>query len=172
MRHKRRIFRRQLAKVSLIATALAPVAEAQAPRDPLPVGPGTISAQVVGATLAIPVGFVAAGLTTRAVARALGASPDVASLAARVGAFSGAALLDAGVVTAIGSRGRAGGSFPAAIAGTVAGGLGSYLLIRLNKRAHRGMRRCGAECIASALTVAVLPATGATLAFNATRRRE
>lgn len=172
MRYHRHIIRCQLAKIGLLASAVATVVQAQAPGDPLPAGPATVSAQIAAATLAIPVGFVAAGLTTRAVARALGASPDVASLAARVGAASGAALLDAGVVTAIGSRGPAGGSFPAALAGTVAGGLGSYLLIRLGKRAYRGTRRCGAGCIASAVTIALLPATGATLAFNATRRRE
>lgn len=135
---------------------------------------GRLAAEVVVGTAAIPLGFVAGGLLARRLARAFGASEAAASATARTGGGAGAALAAAAGVSAIGSRGPATGSFLASLGGAVGGGLVSYTLVRINRRpADAGETwRCGTACRVSALAIALLPATGATIAFNASRRRE
>ena len=102
-----------------------------------PIGAARIAGQLTAGTLLIPVGFVAGGLLSRQVARTFGASEATASAVARVGAGSGAALLGALGVYAVGSRGVATGSYLASLGGTVGGGVASYALVRINKRHSR-----------------------------------
>lgn len=138
-----------------------------------PIGVARVAGQVTVGTLLIPIGFVAGGLISRQVARTFGASETTASAVARAGAGTGSALLGAAGVAAIGSRGAATGSYLASLGGAVGGGLASYALVRLNKRhsLDEGWR-CGPLCRASVVAIALLPATGATFAYNASRRRE
>ena len=160
--------------VAVAAAALLMGGVRASAQTPAPaVGVARIAGQVTVGTLMIPIGFVAGGLLSRQVARTFGASEATASAVARGGAGAGAALLGAAGVTAIGSRGAATGSYLASLGGAVGGGLASYALVRLNKRhsLDEGWQ-CGLVCRASVVAIALLPATGATVAYNASRRRE
>lgn len=132
------------------------------------VSAATIAGQVALGLVGMPVGFVAGGLITRSIARSVGA--DNPSDVAMVGAYTGAALTTAIGPTILASRGAARASYPMAVGGAVAGGVGSYLLVRLNTRGDEDARGCGVFCKASAVAIVLLPSVGATIAANASRR--
>lgn len=134
------------------------------------VGAARFATQVSLGTLALPAGFMTAGLVARSIANSLGASESAARRAAYVSGAAGALAATAGVVSALGSAGPVRGSFPVAVGGGAGGVLLSYALVTLNRRTSPGStHRCGAVCKATVVAIALLPATGATLAFNATR---
>ncbi|HEU4565844.1 MAG TPA: hypothetical protein VFS05_14385 [Gemmatimonadaceae bacterium] len=170
------------ARAAVLATLLLllalPLGAARAgaqddPGDPPYPSALRVTAQVGAGIIGTPVGFVAGGLTTRWVARRLGAGEESASRVAYVGAWTGSALVTALGPTLIGSAGRVKGSYPAAVGGAVAGGLASWLLVKLNDRgAEEPDRPCHLGCIVAGAAVFALPGIGATVAFNATREFE
>ena len=144
---------------------------ALAQRSPRPLSGARVAAQVTGGALTMPLAFIGGGLATRWVAGRLGATENQASRVAYLGAWSAAALATAGVPALIGARGPGTGSYAAALAGTLAGGIASYGLIRLNRRGDEDERRpCRLGCIVSAAGVFLLPSIGATVGFNLSRR--
>lgn len=152
----------------LIVAPIAASAQGESPSG----GLGRLAGQITAGTLTIPVGFLAGGLLSRQLALSFGASADAASATARVGAGVGAALFSSAAVAAVGSRGPATGSYLASLGGVAAGGLASYALVRMNRRGDNAAFRCGALCRVSVVALALLPATGGTIAFNASRQRE
>ena len=134
-----------------------------------PVSPVRFVGQLSSGLLGMPVGFVAGGLITRSIAHSMGQGEDAASSIALVGAYSGAALATAIGPTVLASRG-ARASYLQSVGGAVAGGLGSVLLIKLNKIGDPDSRACRFVCLASAAAVFLLPSVGATIAANASRR--
>jgi hypothetical protein len=134
------------------------------------VGAGRVAAQIVAGTVALPVGYVAGGLTTRWVARRVGASDDAASRAANVGADVGAALAIGGAVSLIGARAAGIGSFPAAVGGAALGGVASALVVRVARRPNDApVRACRIGCVLASVLVVALPSVGATVAYDASR---
>ena len=161
---------RAAAVAATAVLAAAPLARAQdAAREPSRVGPGTAVAQVALGTVGTVGGFVGGGLLTRAVARRVGASPDRASQVAYVGAWTGAALLTPVGPVALGSRGAARGSYPQALAGTLVGGAASLALVTAGRHGAFDCRWCGPVRVAVAVGAFVLPAVGATVAFDRSR---
>jgi hypothetical protein len=159
--------RRVFAALTRSAAALAaPLAAVAAQQRPPAVSAGRAIAQGAVGLVAMPVGFVGGGLTTRWAAHRFGASDDAASRAALVGAYSIAALTTAAGPAIVGPGPHATASYPAALAGTVAGGIGSILLIRLNKAVNTGpvLR------ILSGLAVVLLPPAGATIGYDVSRK--
>jgi len=160
------------AAVPLLAVAVCAV-PVLAQSDRPSVSFGRAAGQVGLGTLALPVGFVVGGVTADWVAGRLGVSEETADIVAIAGAWSGAALATGGGATLIGSRGNTTGSYGAAVAGAVIGGVGSYLLIRLNERGDDEQDRpCGVLCVVSAIGVVALPSIGATVGYNLSRRYE
>lgn len=130
---------------------------------------GRLLAEVGAGTAALPLGFIGGGLATRWVARKFGADDDAASSDGLVGAYTVAALATAVPPTLIGQAGRhATGSYLAALAGTVVGGLGSFALIRLNRTDNS--HPCRIVCAVNFAGVILLPSVGATTGFNLSRR--
>jgi hypothetical protein len=153
----------------LTALALLPAAAA-AQRDAPSLGAPRVAAQLATGVVATPVGFVAAGKATEWVAERLGVDDPRASRLALVGAWVGAGLATAGTPAAVGARGPGRGRYAAAVGGVVAGGVGSYLLVRVNDRTGDGPRRpCRLGCAIAAAAVFALPSVGATVAYNASR---
>jgi hypothetical protein len=153
-----------------VALAASPV---PAQSDKPPVSFGRALGQVGLGTLGLPLGFVAGGVTGDWIAARLNLSDDTADKVAIVGAWTGAALATAGGSTLVGSRGSTTGSYGAAIAGAAVGGIGSYLLIRLNERAaDETDEPCRIRCIVSAIGVVLLPSIGATVGYNLSREFE
>ncbi|MEJ7812086.1 MAG: hypothetical protein WKG32_16860 [Gemmatimonadaceae bacterium] len=150
---------------------LAPRATAAQDRTP-PVSGIRVAGEVGLGLVGTPVGFVAGGLATRWVANRFRATEESASRIAMVGAWTGAALVTAAGPTYLGTRGRATGSYPAALGGAVAGGIGSLLLVKLNTRGGRAGGPCGFFCSVSAVSVFLLPSVGATVGLNMSRRYE
>ena len=116
--------------------------------------------------LAMPIGFVGGGLATRWVATRLGASDDHASSIASVGAYVSAAALTAAGPTLVGGGPHARGNYFAALGGTVVGGAGSFLLVRLNRAVDAG----GVVRVLSLVGVVLLPSAGATVGYNLSRK--
>jgi hypothetical protein len=134
---------------------------------------GRLTAEVATGVLAMPVGFFGGGLATRWVARKLGADDEHAADIATAGAYTGAALLTALPPTLIGQAGpHATGSYLAALGGSAVGGLGSWALVRLNKKGTNGDtdRPCHVACVLSTAAIFLLPSAGATVGFNLSRR--
>lgn len=119
-----------------------------------------------------PVGFLSGGLLTRWAATRLGASEERASDLALAGAWTAATLVTAAGPTIVGRRGPETGSYAAAVAGTLAGGAVSYLLVRLNDRDGDDRRPCRLLCSVSAVGTFLMPSIGATVGFNLSRRYE
>ena len=148
---------------ALVATIGNPLQAQQRPPD---VTAGRTIGQGAAGLVAMPVGFVGGGLATRWAAHRFGSSDDAASKAGLVGAYSVAALTTAAGPTIVGGGPHASGSYPAALAGTVVGGVGSILLVQLNRTVNTGpvLR------IVSAAGVVLLPAIGATVGYDWSRR--
>jgi hypothetical protein len=166
--------RRRAAALALalpLGAALAHPAAAAAQRDPPSLNAGRVAGQVATGVLGTPVGFVAGGLATRTIARSLGAGEERASSIAMVGAWTGSALLTAAGPTLVGaSQPHVRGSYPAALAGAVAGGVGSWLLVRLNTRSAEDDGACHVRCVLSTVAIFTLPSIGATIGFNLSRK--
>jgi hypothetical protein len=164
---------RRLATVLLPAAALVPLARTAAQSGTPPLNGGRLAAEVAVGALGTPIGFVAGGVLTKRVALAFGASDDAASSVAYAGAWTGAALGTAAGPRLIGARGPVTGSYWAAVAGAVTGGLGSFLLVRLNNRGPDDEpRACRVRCVVSTAAIFLLPSVGATVGFNLSRRYE
>lgn len=165
-----RIAHGMAALVCALALAATPLA---AQSDKPPVSVGRALGQIGLGTLGLPLGFVAGGVTADWIAARLSLSDDTADKVAIVGAWTGAALATAGGSTLVGSRGSTTGSYAAAIAGAAVGGIGSYLLIRLNERADdESDEPCRIRCVVSAIGVVLLPSIGATVGYNLSRKFE
>jgi hypothetical protein len=148
---------------------LIPGARAAAQRGQPAVTGVRLLAEVGAGTAAMPIGFIGGGIATRWVARRFGAGDNAASSAGLVGAYTIAAFATAVPPTLIGQAGRhATGSYLAALAGTLVGGLGSFALIRLNRT--DASRPCHLICTVSFAGVILMPAVGATTGFNLSRR--
>ena len=159
--------------LSVLALAMLAPASAGAQRDTPPLSGGRIAAEVALGALGTPIGFIGGGVLTKRVARMAGAGDDAASRAAYVGAWTGAALATAAGPRLVGAYGSVTGSYWAAVGGAVAGGVGSFLVVRLNDRAPDDEpRACRARCVASSAAVFLLPSIGATVGFNLSRRYE
>lgn len=138
--------------------------------DPAALGAARVAGQLATGVLGTPVGFVAGGIGTRWVARSFGAKDETAATWGYIGAWTGSALTTAVGPTLVGSRGAPTGSYAAAVGGAIVGGLGSWLLVRLNDRDDGTSGPCHLRCILSTAAIVVLPSVGATVAFDLTRR--
>ena len=160
-----------LASAPLAAPArLHAQAAAPAGDHPAAVSTGTAVGQVALGTLGTAAGFVGGGLATRWVARRLGATPDHASRAAYVGAWTTAALATPVAPMVLGSRDGVRGSYPAAVGGALAGGAASLLVVTAGRHGAFDCRACAPVRVLAAVSAFVLPSLGATIAFNASRR--
>lgn len=153
---------------ALVATvALLPdSAGAQAPR----LGGGRVAAQIATGTVGGVVGFIGAGLLTRSIVRQHGMDDEDASKPAFIGALVGMTLVTP-IGPAIVGNHEGAGSYAAAQGGAVAGGLASAMLIAIGRRGAMDCRFCGPLRIITGIAVAILPSVGATIAYDATRRR-
>ena len=151
-----------------IALTAALAGAQQASDETPPLQAGRIAGQVALGTVGTLGGFIGGGLATRWAARRMGASQERASRLAYVGAWSTSALATAGGATLLGRHGPVTGSYTAALGGTLVGGLGSYLLVRLCDNEGAGSR-CGPLGGVAGLAVFLLPSIGATVGFNASR---
>jgi hypothetical protein len=150
--------------VALAAGVAAPLAAQQ--RLP-PVGVGRAAGQTAAGLVGMPIGFLAGGLSTRWVATHwLGASDDRASSLSLAGAFTGAAVTTAAGPALVGAGPHAHGSYWGALAGSAAGGVGSFLLVRLNRAVDLGT----IPRFIGAIVVVALPAVGATAGYGLTRQ--
>lgn len=157
-------------RLTLAAGVLAPAVLA-AQGGPPALGAGRVVAQVAAGVPAGAVGYVAGGLATRFVARRFGATSGRASQLADQGAYAGVAVFTAVPPALIGARGPGSGRYVAALGGAVAGGLGSALVVRLARPRYGGDRPCTLGCKLAAAAAFTLPSVGATVAYNASRRR-
>jgi hypothetical protein len=147
----------------LIALGACAASRATAQQQPPPVGLGRAVGQGAAGLLGTPVGFVAGGLATRWVAsRWFGASEDGASSIAMWGAYAGGALVTAAGPTLVGPGPHATSTYWAALAGSTTGGIGSFLLIRLNRAVDLG----GVARLVGTVVVVTLPAVGATVGYD------
>jgi hypothetical protein len=153
----------------LITAGTAAPAAAQG--RPPALGAGRVAAQVAAGVPAGAVGYVAGGLATRFVARRLGATQGQASQLAERGAYAGVAVFTAAPAALVGARGPGAGRYVAALGGAVAGGLGSALVVRLARPRYGGDRPCPLGCKLAAAAAFTLPSVGATVGYNASRRR-
>lgn len=163
---------RLLAALSLPLLAAPVRAQAGAADDPSrSLAPTRVAAQVGLGAVATPIGFVAGGKLTELVAeRMFGVEEPRSSNVALVGGWTGAAVATAGAVSLVGARGPGSGSFPAALGGSVAGGLASLAIVKLLDRDDdepRGPCRIG--CAIAAIATFTLPSIGATWAYDASR---
>jgi hypothetical protein len=125
-----------------------------------------VTAQVGLGTLATPVAFVAGGVGSRMVARAVGASDVTAKKVAYVGAYAGVWMATAAIPAAIGGHGH----FPAALAGSALGMAAATGTVRIGNHFYdSGARKCGVVCWTLGALVVALPSIGATLAYDASR---
>lgn len=162
----------RVAGLCLALAASASHAVAQSDDKP-PVSVGRAVGQIGLGTLGLPLGFVAGGVTADWIAGRLRLSDDTADRVAIVGAWTGAALATAAGSALVGSRGSTTGSYGAAVAGAAVGGIGSYLLIRLNERGDDERDEpCRIRCVVSAIGVVLLPSIGATVGYNLSRKFE
>lgn len=145
----------------LLVVGSRPVA---AQRDSEPSGV-RIGAQIAAGSVIAPVAFVAGGLAARGVARRARASEEAARNAAYIGAWTLAGL-STSVMPPLLVRG---GNYPASLAGTVAGGAASAIMIWTGRRLFHEDARCGLICSTFGVVSVVLPATGATLLYNRSR---
>jgi hypothetical protein len=150
-----------------IAGALASTSTAGAQESVPSLSAARVTAQVGLGTLATPVAFVAGGLGSRMVARAVGASDESARRVAYVGAYAGVWVATAAIPAAIGRDGR----FPAALAGSALGMAAATGAVRLGNLLYdSGKRNCGVLCWTLGALVVALPSVGATIAYDASRR--
>jgi hypothetical protein len=152
-----------LAAVAILIAAAAP-SSAQ-PRPPA-IGIGHAAGQAAGGVIGTPLGFVAGGLATRWVATRLGASEDRGSSLGTIGGYAGAMLATAAGPTLVGAGPHASGSYWAALGGAAVGGVGSFLIVRLNRAVDLGT----IPRFVSTIIVLALPAAGATAGYDLTRR--
>ena len=135
-------------------------------------GAGRVVAQLGTGVVLGPVGYVGGGLATRYVVRRFGGSQGTASTAAERAAYGGTAAATAAGPALVGARGAGHGLYVAALGGAAVGMLGTALVARLNRTAaDRPDPPCRLTCRISALAAFTLPSLGATLAYNASRRR-
>ena len=152
---------RGLTMAALIALSTT---RALAQREPTPSGV-KVGAQVVTGTVVAPVAFVAGGLSTKWVARHLGANEARESSLAYVGAWTLAGLATAGVPPLI----VHGGNYPAALAGTAIGGAAAGVMVWSGRVMFHNSAHCGVLCTTWGIATFALPATGAALAYNRSR---
>lgn len=158
---------RRLVFALATTVALIPVSVgAQAPR----LGGGRVAAQIATGTVGGVVGFVGAGLLTRSIVRRHGMDEEQASKPAFIGALVGMTLVTPVGPALVGNHEGA-GSYAAAQGGAVAGGLASAMLIAVGRRGAMDCRFCGPLRLLSGIAIAILPSVGATVAYDATRRR-
>lgn len=153
------------------ATLTSGALEAQQARPPL--SAGRVIGQSVGGAYAGIGGFVVGRFLGERLGDAVGVASD--DTRDRLGWASGvlvAGLATAGTVYAIGNIGDETGEFDATYLGTGIGFVAAVGLARLtlgpSERPRQGMSTAGRWALAN--VVALLPALGATIAFNSTRR--
>lgn len=149
---------------AMIACAVA--GESPAQGSPPALSAGRVTAQLAGGIAASPLSFFGAGYAAKRIAAGLGASPGAASRAGYVAAYTGLWIGAGAVPAAIGH----GGSFGAALAGSAGGLVVSWGAVTLGNRLYdSGRRRCGPLCLVLGAVSVAGAATGATLAYNASR---
>jgi hypothetical protein len=120
-----------LALLTFVVATAAHAAPAAAQSDPRPLAATRVAAQVGAGVLATPIAFVAGGKATEWIVERMGVEDPRASRMALVGGWTGAALGAAAGPSLVGARGPGAGSFAAALGGALAGGAGSWLLVRI-----------------------------------------
>jgi len=149
-------------------TATACCSALLAGQAPPSISAGRAAAQVGVGVIATPVGFIGGGLAARWLAgHVLGAPDDGGTLAGTIGGYTGGVLLTAVAPVIIGPGPHASGNYAAAVAGSIAGGVGSFLLIRLNRAVDLGT----IPRLLGAVVVFALPASGAAAGYDLSRRR-
>lgn len=149
------------------ALMLAVAGPARAQDDVPSLSSARVTAQVAAGTLATPIAFFGAGVATKRIAQAMGASDERAGRAAYVAAYTATWLAAAAVPAAIGGDGR----FPAALAGSALGMLASKGVVEVGNWLYDADRRaCGVVCWTLGAAVVALPSVGATIAYDRSRR--
>ena len=142
--------------IGMAATVFAGVAQAQK----RPVSKGRLAGEVAAGALGIPIGF-AVGYTVGSGFRPHGSStPGVA-----VG-FAGPLAGPATAVNWVGNGGPSHGNFGWTIAGTALGYGATFLTFPLARK----LPETGKLKLLATIATTVLPAIGATIAYNATRK--
>lgn len=153
--------------VAAVAVMLAGATPAVAQDEVPSLSSARVTAQVVAGVVATPVAFFGAGIATKRLWQALGASDEDAGRAAYVAAYSATWLAAASVPAAIGRDGR----YPAALAGSALGLLAAKGLVELgNWRYDADRHACGVLCWTLGAAVVALPSVGATIAYDRSRR--
>jgi hypothetical protein len=144
--------RRSVVALSLFASSTA-VAQKQ------PVSNGRIAGEIAAGVVGVPLGF-AAGYTLGS-----GLRPHGSSNTGAVGGLVGALVGPATAVNWVGNGGPSHGNFGVTIAGTAVGYGAAYLVFPIVNKVP------GTKLKAIAfLAAATLPAVGATIAYNSTRK--
>lgn len=160
------------AATPLVALVLVPLAlliprRATAQQEVPSLSSARVAAQVGVGALASPVAFFGAGIATKRLAIAMGASDEGAGRAAYVAAYGATWLAAAAVPAAIGGDGR----FPSALGGSALGMLAAKGLVAIgNWRYDANRRACGVLCWTLGAAVVALPSVGATIAYDRSRR--
>ena len=148
---------------ALVLCAATPVCAQQ---QPPPVGFGRAVGQTAVGVVGLGVGFVGTGLATQWIATHwFRASEDQASSIALGAAYAGATLGAAAGPAIVGPGSSPSGTYWGALAGSAVGGVGSFLLVRLNRAVDLGT----IPRIISTAAVFTLPAIGATVGYNLSR---
>jgi hypothetical protein len=148
------------------AAALAAAYPLTAQQQPPPVGFGRAVGQTAAGFFGMAAGFVGTGLATRWAAKHwFKASDDRASSVAMGGAYVGGLLGAAAGPTIVGAGPGPRGTYWGALAGATAGGVGSFLLVHLNRAVDLGT----IPRIISTVAVVTLPAIGGTVGYNLSR---
>ena len=153
--------------VWIVAAASLIAARLPAQQQPPPVGFGRAVGQTAAGVLGMGAGFVGTGLATRWVAAHwFHASEDHTSSIALGAAYAGGVLGAAAGPTIVGAGSSPSGTYWGALAGSAAGGVGSFLIVRLNRAVDLGT----IPRIISTAAVVSLPAIGATVGYNLSRQ--
>ena len=147
---------RRMVRISILLLATA-VASLQAQKQP--VGAGRIAGETALGFVGVPVGF-AIGYTIGSGFRPHGSSNSGVALG-----FAGALLGPALGVSAVGSGGPSRGKFGAAVGGAAVGYVATYAVFPLAAKVSSTKLS-----IAAMVASFALPAVGATIAYNATRK--
>ncbi|MBV6520103.1 MAG: hypothetical protein MNPFHGCM_00208 [Gemmatimonadaceae bacterium] len=124
-----------------------------------------VTAQVAAGTVMAPVAFVVGGLTTKWVARHLGATEARERSLAYVGAW----ILAGAATAAAPALLEKGGYFMASAAGAAIGGSVAAVMVAGGRALFRNDDRCGVFCTAWGLATFAVPATGAAVVYNRSR---
>lgn len=160
----RMVVGRALRALSISVLSAVTTTTALAQRQAAPSGV-KVGMEIVTGTVVAPLVFIGGGVTTKWIARRLGATERVESRSAYVGAWTMTGLVTAAVPPLL----VHGGNYPAALAGTAIGGAAAAAMVWAGRSMFREAEHCGVVCTVWGVAAFALPATGATLLYHRSR---